>query len=300
MNLKKIEQKSLWVGILINIAMGAIGLVIYRITRIEALFLDAYYTIIAVVSCLVAITISKVSTKRTLLFPNGFFIFEPLYAFLKSSLSLILLMISSITVTKNAYLYFFRGEGKLLAAAPVVFYGLIMAAISLLLSFYYRRQNKKIGQVSTMLLSETKTSLVDSAISAGIGIGAFLILWIDEQSPLGFLKYTGDFFITIGLVFFTIKEPIRLIKKALVELTGGRLIKGTTLHHIESLVQPQLSEKDFIQDCIVYKVGMSFQIHLKLNREMKTVYMTELEDKRQAMLQTLKPFYAFVDINYIY
>ena len=65
MNQKKYEQRGLAVGIIFNILMGAAGIWVYHITQIEALFVDAYFTVIAVTSGVAAILISKFSKKKS-------------------------------------------------------------------------------------------------------------------------------------------------------------------------------------------------------------------------------------------
>lgn len=300
MEQKKIEQKALMVGIVMNVLMGLSGLIVYRITRIEALFIDAYYTIIALFSGLLAIFISKTSAKRTDLFPNGFFILEPLYALLKSSLSLLLLTSSTITVSISAYRYFVHGQGDILNALPVVPYTLVMVCLCLSLSFYYKRQNKKIGGASTMLLSESKNSLVDGMISAGVGVAALLVFMLDADSPLGFLKYTGDFFITVVLVAITIKEPLSIVRSASIEIAGGALKQGQAKKEIETCVRRHFDGENLIGDCLVYKVGMSFEVYLQLDSQAQRIDLNQLSSKKGAILKELRQTYEFIDLNYIY
>ena len=264
MNPKKIEQKALQIGMIMNLLIGIAGLTVYYLTRIEALFIGAYYTIIALLSGLVAIFISKMSHRTSLTFPNGYFILEPLYALLKSILSLILLTISTVSVARKAYLYFAQGTGEMMEVGPVIPYTILMVIIGLTLSFFFRRQNQKINYTITILLSEAKTTLMDGIISGGVGVAAMLIWMIDKNSPLVFLKYTGDFFITIILVALTIKEPFLVIRKAIVEIMGGVLKDGTLKSKIESCVRSYLAQEKFIKQCNVYKTGMFWHIQVKL------------------------------------
>ena len=111
MNQKKYEQRGLAVGIIFNIMMGTAGIWVYNMTQIEALFVDAYFTVIAVISGIAAIVISKFSKKKSRRFPNGYFMLEPLYAVAKSSLSLGLLLMAVINVSQKAFTYFSNGTG---------------------------------------------------------------------------------------------------------------------------------------------------------------------------------------------
>ncbi|EHJ51524.1 cation transporter [Streptococcus macacae] len=300
MEQKKIEQRALVIGTIVNMLMGIVGLIVYRITMIESLFIDAYYTLIDLFSGLLAIFISKNSTKRTALFPNGFFILEPLYAFFKSSLLLVLLTSSVITVSIRAYKYFTTGQGEILNALPIVPYAAVMVCLCLGLSFYYKEQSKRMGNISTMLMSETKNSFIDGMISAGIGLAALLVLMIDINSPLSFLKYTGDFFITVSLVIFTIKGPISIIRSASFEIAGGTLKNGLVKKHIEKCIYSYFDKGGMIQHCFIYKIGTSFTIHLLLSEEAAFLDLKELSVKKQIILNELKQSYEFIDLNYIY
>ena len=299
MEQKKIEQKALRIGIIINILMGLTGLIVYRITMLEALFIDSYYTIIALLSGLLAIFISKNSSKKNSRFPNGFFILEPVYALAKSVLSLVLLISSTAAVSIRAYYYFTKGKGEILNVAPIIPYALIMICLCLGLSYYYRKQNRKIGGASTMLLSESKNAFVDGMISAGVGAAAFFVLLIDVESPLGFLKYTGDFFITVTLVLFVIKEPLSIIRGSSFEIAGGTVKDSEAARQIESCIQSHFKTAGLIQNCHIYKVGMSFQVYLRLGREAGILNMEELSAKKEIVLNDLKQSYEYISLDYI-
>ena len=88
MNQKRIEQRGLWLGILINTIMAVSGITVFLITDIEALFVDAYFTVITLVSGMVSIIISKVSSKKSQRFPDGLFVLEPIFSLCQSLLLL--------------------------------------------------------------------------------------------------------------------------------------------------------------------------------------------------------------------
>lgn len=111
MTQKKIEQRAFMVGLAMNLLMGSLGIVVYYITQIQALFVDSYFTIITLVSGIAAITISKYSARTSERFPNGHFMFEPMYAAFKSMMTLILLTASTIQVSQKAYQYFVYHKG---------------------------------------------------------------------------------------------------------------------------------------------------------------------------------------------
>lgn len=88
MNQKNIEQRSLIIGCLWLFLMGISALTAYFATHLEALFVDAYFTLITLTTALLSIVISKISTKVSTRFPNGLFVLEQLYAFFSHYLQL--------------------------------------------------------------------------------------------------------------------------------------------------------------------------------------------------------------------
>ena len=74
--------------------------------------------------------------------------------------------------------------------------------------FFNRSQSRKTNDSSTLLATESKGNFIDGILSLGVALSAFLIKLIDINGSLGFLHYTGDFFITTIIVLPAIKEPI--------------------------------------------------------------------------------------------
>ncbi|CAM2931266.1 Co/Zn/Cd cation transporter [Streptococcus acidominimus] len=84
MNQKRVERQSLIVSSIGNFIIGLAGLVVYIITDLNALLLDGVFSLIAFVSTLSAVFISKNSHRKTETFPNGMYFLEPLYGILSS------------------------------------------------------------------------------------------------------------------------------------------------------------------------------------------------------------------------
>ena len=109
------------------------------------------------------------------------------------------------------------GRAGGIETGPVVIYEILTVAVCLGLYLYYRRENRRIRNSSTMLTAECKSTLVDGSMSFGIGVVAVFLWFLPAGGPLDFLHYTGDFFITVALVLLTIKEPFGVLKDAFVE-----------------------------------------------------------------------------------
>ena len=308
MNQKKYEQRALIVGIISNILMGGAGVWVYHITKIEALFLDAYFTLLAVLSGIVATIISKKSKNTSKSFPHGYFFLEPLYAILKSLLTLGLLAYASVSVTDKAMDYFIHGIGEIMHYGPVIPYEIVMVILCTALSFFYWKQNKRTNNTSTMLAAEAKSTLIDGIMSGGIGIGILIISFIsgygtessNGEHPFSFLLYTGDFFITIILVAFSIKEPIKILKEAFIEFANGIVTKEDIRKSIEEIIRNHLPKYTELKKCHIHKVGMSFRVYVHLDSMSDTINKNELLGKAVCIEEELSNEYENVSVSFIF
>ncbi len=298
MQQKAIEQHTLMAGILANLFMGAAGMAAYYTSQVEALFVDAYFTVISLISGLVAIFISKLSTKVSKRFPNGLFILEPIFSLAQSLLTIVLLVSALATVSWNAYKYFAYGQGKIMDVGPIIPYEIIMLLLSFSLSAYYNQQNKKINQSSTMLLVETKGTLIDGIMSTGIALAALTILFINQASIFNFLRYTGDFFITFALVLLTIRMPLQIIKKTFIEISGGTISNRHIQKIIENCLHKHLHGTLALSKCSIYKVGMSLRVDVLLNSKSVCINKKELSAAKDIILIELKKQFEYIHVAF--
>ena len=308
MNQKKHEHRALIVGIIFNIVMGVAGICVYHVTKIEALFLDAYFTLVAVLSGIVAVIISKRSSIKSKSFPYGHYFLEPLYAVLKSMLTLVLLGYTTISVTKKAMDYFLYGIGEVMNYGPVIPYEIIMVVMCFSLSCFYWRQNKRTNDTSTMLAAEARSTIIDGIMSGGIGVGVILMVLLNgsgadgvgSESPFSFLLYTGDFFITITLVAFSVKEPVKLLKEAFIELTNGIVTNETLKAPIVRIVSKHLPENTELKDCHIHKVGMHFRISVYLHSRSNNIDKAELHEKVVSIEDELSHEYENTSVSFAF
>lgn len=200
---KLLERKALIVGIVINVLQVLAGMAVFFMTGLKAMFLDFSFTAISVLSGMVAVYLSSRTVRTTERFPNGMFALEPIYAICKAIFTMSLLVYSLIDVCRVAYDYFVFGSGERIETGPVVIYEILTVIVCFSLYTYYRRSNRSIGDSSTMLTAECKSTLVDGSMSFGIGAVAIFLMLLPAGGPLDFLHYTGDFFITVALVALT-------------------------------------------------------------------------------------------------
>ncbi len=299
MKQKKIEQRTLIIGIILNTIMAVAGWWVYQATKIQALFLDANFSLISALSCVGAILISKNSKKTSKTFPHGHFMYEPLYAILKSLFIFGLLISATVSSAMKAIDYFQYGAGEKIIIGPVIPYEIVMVILCFGLSLYSRYQNKSINNVSTMLDAEAKSNFVDGLLSAGIGLGALIISFISENGPFSFLLYTGDIFITMVLVLCSVKKPVQLLKEGFIELSCGVLTDEAITQPIKKVIQKHMPTNTELHKCDVSKIGASFRISIYLSYQTDSICVKELSKKKECIEKELSSRYSNLNVSFI-
>ncbi|WP_449600271.1 cation transporter [Paenibacillus sp. Marseille-Q9583] len=300
MNQKITEQRALKVNVMINIVMAISAFWAYASTSIQAIFLDAGFSLIVALSSVMAIFISRYSNKRSKVFPNGQYMYEPLYAMFKSLVTLILLMISTISSIQLLTTFLRTGTASKINIVPVIPYILLMIALSFGLSFYAKYQNKKINQASTILAADSKMAFVDGLMAAGVGLGVLLFLFIDENGPFSFLLYTGDSLITLILVLFALKRPLLLLKESFIELVGGVTTDIKIIKEIEQTLHRNLPEDTQLKNCQIRKTGMSYHISVNLTCSSETIKLSEFRKSKVQIEDELSAKYTNLNVSFVF
>lgn len=300
MKQKKIEQQALMVGIVVNIVMVVAGFFVFFLTGLKAMFLDASFTVISVLSGAVAAYLSKKTVRVSERFPNGIFALEPIYAICKSIFTICLLLFSFLDVLQVAITYFVHGEGERLSFGPVIIYQIASVAVCLGLVAYYRMRNRSIGNASMMLKAESNGTWIDGMISLGIGIVAVLLFFLPTGTPFDFLHYTGDFFITTIIVVLTVKEPFIVLRDAFVELIGGTHDDEETSALVERSVAEHLPENIEMEKIHVFKTGMNYDVDIFIGSSEGAVSIERLVAARNAIEYALKPKLHIVNVDFVF
>lgn len=297
MNQKQVEKRALMFTTFMNLLLTLAGLWIWKITKIQALFLDFFFSFIALLSTLTATKISQISNKTSKTFPKGMHFLEPLYSIFKTLLILTLLIFSVYKTSVTAYQYFKFGIGEVLNLSPILPYAITMFILCTTISINNTIQNKKINNVSTILQTEAKMNFIDGLQSLIIGLASFLLLLTDINGKLGFLYYTGDFFITIILVLITIKQPISEIILAFKEIVGGITKDKNINEFIENIIKEELNNIEYSYN--IYKKGMFLNIELDINTKINDNIYIQLLKKKIIILEKIKIKYENANLNYI-
>ena len=293
---KQIEKNALIVSIVVNCIMSVAGIVVFALTTLQALFLDAFFSFVAFLSNIMAIVFANVSSKKNASYPTGKYFLEPLYGIIKSILLLFLLAFSLTETTSTAYEYFAFGVGEIIYVTPVLPYSILMVILSLSLSFFNKKQNQKINNASTMLMAESKSNFVDGIISAGVGILVALLFFVDVNGTLGFLHYTGDFFITLILVLVSIKSPIVLFSVSLRELSGATVKDEKIKKIIREIVRKEIKEENLDNRFEVYKIGKHIKVVIILNDIPDTDILARLKSDS---IKEIKEKFDDVSVEYV-
>lgn len=297
---KQIERKALGVGIIINILMVVAGAIVFFMTGLKAMFLDTTFTVISVVSGLVATYLSSRTVRTTERFPNGMFALEPIYAICKAIFTLSLLVFSFLDVAQVAWDYFVLGVGERASFGPVVIYQILTVATCFGLLMYYRRQNARIGDSSMMLRAEAQSTLVDGMISFGIGLAAVVLVLLPPGGPLDFLHYTGDFFITTVIVILAVKEPVEVLRDAFVELVGGVHDDDETNTFVEQAAQRHLPANTEYEKTMIFKTGMNYTVDVYLAGTGESIDVADLVECKRSLERELKHRLHIVDVDLVF
>lgn len=300
MNQKQIERKSLMVTSIMNFIITGLGLWVFTLTNIQALFLDFFFSLIALISTILAVVISKVSKKRTISYPDGIYYLEPLYALLKSLLTLSLLVVSVVGTSISAYEYFAYGKGSPMNIGPILPFTIAMVILCFGLGFFNQTQNKKINNISTILRAETKINFIDGFQSLGIGIAIIFLSMTDINASFGFLHYTGDFFITLVLVLISLKEPIKVLISSFKELSGGTTDDKEVKCYVNKVLSINFAgvKDKFRSD--VFKVGMHIKVRISLLNEVNQDTLYELIKARQKTIEELRKTYDSFEVHLVF
>ena len=215
MNQKQIENRALLITVIVNAIITGAGIWMYVLTGLQIMFLDGFFSLIALSSTISAVLISKISKNKTRHYPNGLYFLEPLYAVLKAVLMIALMISAVITSFKVAIDYFAKGIGEIMNTSPLPVYSVVMTVLCLGLGFFNLTQYKRTNKTSTILRAESQTNFIDGLQSAGIGVAIVALHFIPLESPLSFLHYTGDFFIALIISFcaFFVNKTVDYARK---------------------------------------------------------------------------------------
>lgn len=298
---ERIETKAMIIGFFINLIMGAAGWYMFITTDVDALFLDANFSLISAASCLVAVFITRYSNTKTESFPHGMNFLEPLYGLIKSAFSIGLIVMAGVSAIEKLYMYFRYDKGEMLRTGHIVIYSFSMIILCFGLSFIFRKFNGKINENSIMLKVESKASMVDGTISLGVGIAMVLVSLLPKSGNYLFVQYTADSIITLLLILGTWKEPATAFADSFVELTHGIARSAEIRNTVKEIVTKidDATTKIDIEDVKVYKVGKRLTVVAKVDENASRCTLEDLGQFRTQLKAQLDKKYSRVNIEIV-
>ena len=133
--------------------------------------------------------------------------------------------------------------------------------------FFYRHQNRLIGNTSIILKTEQKATFVDGSLSLGIASGIFFLTTGGTSTEYGFIPYLADSIVVLILAFILIKEPLIIIKESLIELAGGKLQDQEKHACFEKTIYTMMPHIFNIEDIFISKNGSQYMVLIYISTE---------------------------------
>lgn len=299
-DIKSIERKALCIGIVINILMVLAGYAVFMITGLKAMFLDASFTVISVVSSIIAVILSRKSGRTSERFPRGMFALEPMYAIAKAMFTLSLLIFAVLDASSVAVEWLLYGEGEPIKAGPVLIYEIITVLMCAGLLVWYKHYDARIRGASTMVQAEVNSTFIDGAISLGIGIAALAIVLLPQSAAFAWIHYTGDFWITLVIALCAIKEPVGVLKAAFIELVGGVHTDSDVQQLVEAYALQHIPEQTEFEQVLVFKTGMNYRIDVQLRAVGAHLDVAHMLACKRALEHELTRQLGLVDVDFAF
>ncbi len=298
MNTDRIEKRALWITVFANLIMATAGWITYDITGSQAMLLDGNFSFVLALATLIAIYISKIKHKKNKTFPFGSYAYEA--AFVLSKGLLILGIVIAAFLQNSIKIYdFFQGiKEEPLVLTPIYYYTVFILILTFALLWFFKVQNKRINNQSSMLLVEAASAKIDGGLTLATGLVFFLLSFVVAGSKIDFLLYVGDSIIVVLLCLVMIGSPLSIIKNAFIELGGGTVqdqkVKESMENSIEKIISGQLAFQSYIT-----KLGSGYLIIIYVDAETETLNVKELRRIQNNIKEELQKNYPtiFVEIS---
>ncbi|ROI05059.1 hypothetical protein EGI16_06975 [Chryseobacterium sp. G0240] len=251
-----IERRAMLIGGMVYLILGFAAWVVYSLSGSEAILLEGNYNIVCAVASFIGFYVISIRNKATKTFPLGQFIYESLYSLIKGILILGILTAALWENSVKIFNYLTKGESHEINTAPIGGLVLLSVTLSFALVWYYKRENQKTGNRSSMLSTDTKGAKIDGFLSLFAGGSLLLMIYIGRTFPtVGFLQYIGDALVVLIFELVMIKEPIHIIRQHFVELVGGQLQSEKDRTEIINVIDSIVPQSFNVDEIYISKTG---------------------------------------------
>jgi predicted Co/Zn/Cd cation transporter (cation efflux family) len=296
--LNKIEKRSLRFGQGANFLMAIAGIVAAFVSGADAPLLDGLYSGIGLISTLIAAKVGEsVMRPSDPNRPFGYYADEAIYITFRAIFILGMIVFAGFSACSKIF-DFLRGDPlPALNFGSLVIYGVTVTVLCSLVVLVHYLNWKKSGSQSDLLKIEMQSSMMDTALSAGIVV-AFASAPLLAQTPARGLLPIVDAIIVLVLIMSIIKQPLKTFGDALGEIAG----KGAEPKLIQA-IEAELQQLKTLQDCQIMDVALT-----KLGRfHLGVVYLCPLhplsaitvDQLREEIMNVCRPLVGLIELEIV-
>jgi len=263
------------------LTVGAFLLAVWGIVMAIAsdsgvILLDGVFNLISAIMSFFSIEILRlVSGKETREYPLGYFAFESLFVFVKGAAIMILLLMALYSNIRTLV-----SGGREPEMGLMTVYVVLAVLGCLVLYFITKRGFKKTG--SDILQAETKSWLINTVVSGGIGV-AFGVTMLIQSTPFGWIdRYVDQILVIIFSILF-IKDPILLMKNGLKELLLASPERAFAAPFEEKILplKDQLGANNLALE--ILKTGRRMWVTVRMDPKEDTINVDEFMNIREKL-----------------
>lgn len=232
-DLKKTEQKCLFITLSLNIALSIFEVAFFFVTYRSSILFDGIFSSIMSLTSLFALILTFFIKKKSFNYPFGKSIYDNVFAMFKNLLlavvSVYFIIDSSISI-RNACMNIFDETGT--ADWLYIIYICVACGTSIIITLVFYFFSRKINHQSIILKVEIKSSIFDFLISFFIGI-ALLVSAFTSNSIL--VRELVDKCLTILFIIIILPIVVKSFFQELLIICGYRVWRSEEQKLIEHL-----------------------------------------------------------------
>lgn len=235
------EQRSLRTYMVTMLGLAVLGFAVYGVTRVSATQLDGVISLINAAAAAIAARLAVASTRPAdSENPYGRLALENLYALFRSLMILGVVIVGVVTNTVKVIDYLVTRNGSEPEFGLASIYTAVVALIALALKWNHERNNRSVGNASSLLKVEANAAKMAALISGGICLSLLLVAVLPEGTPITSktfnIKDIADSIIVLILCALLVSEPIREIR-----LEFGRLSRRRADPELDAAVREAIA-----------------------------------------------------------
>lgn len=270
------EQRSLKTYMYAMLLLAVAGFVIYGVTNVAATQLDGVISLINAGAAFIAARLAYTSTQRpTAESPYGRLALENLYVLFRSLMIMGVILVGVVTNVTKIVTYLVSGEGEEPDFGIASVYTAAAALLCFGLMWNHLRNNRSVGDASTLLRVESHAARMEGSISLGITASLVLVAVLPEGTVITSesfnIKYIADSIIVVVLCGVLFREPLAQIRAEFGRLSGRREDPDLDLTVREALEDvaaefPDEDEHDFrLVDVMSVRRGKLSEVDLRVS-----------------------------------